>query len=294
MNISSIHLYSVLDNPLAAPIKHAELKLNNISKSDSYIIKGVSGLDVDEVVHQYYATDTVSKYYNVSMPARIVVIAIRLNPKYKQGETVEVLRNNLQKMISYSKTNLIQMRFMNGTTHVSSLNGLITKFEVSLFSAEPEVQITFKCEDPFFTGPERISIPVSGPRADSKTLTDNLSTSAHGFKMQLSFPTNNTNFIKFLTVNNGDSVSSFEFIIDLLFTNSTLYFSSERNNKYFYVNTGGNIYNMINEISPFSVWPMMYPGVNTITVEQYLGTTKIDPQNFIFDSISYAPTYWGI
>ena len=294
MNISAIHLYSVLDNPNATPIQHAELNLNNVSKSDSYIIKGVSGLDVDEVIHQYYATDTTSKYYNTSMPPRIVSIAIRLNPNYGAGETVEILRNNLQKMISYTRSSLIELRFMNGATHVSSLKGLITKFESSLFSSEPEVQITFKCDDPFFTGPERIFVPVSGARTDSKTLTDNLSSSSHGFRMQLTFPTINTNFVKFLVVSNGGSVSTFEFIIDILFINSTLYFSSERNNRYFYINTGGNIFNMINEIAPFSVWPMMHPGQNEIFVEQYLGSTRVSPQNFIFNNISYIPTYWGI
>jgi len=291
MNITSIHLYSVLDDVNATPIKHAELNLKNVSKSDSYIIKGLSGLDVEEITHQYYATNTDTKYYNISMPTRTVAMAIRLNPQYKYGETSESLRTNLEKMISYTRNGLIELKFMNGLTHVSSLFGLISKFESSLFSSESEVQITFKCEQPFFVGPERIYVPVNGPRVDSKTWTDNLSSAAHGFQMEILFPNKNTTFVE-ITTTNAFSVSTFSFIIDMPFNNTTLHFSSELNNRYLYFdwpNSGGT-YSLMADIQNYSVWPMMHPGQTQISID----TEPLAQNDFIFSSISYLPTYWSV
>ena len=290
MNLTAIHLYSVLDNQSLPEIKHAEFNLFNVSRSDSYIIKGMSGLDVDEIVHRYYATNTASKYYNVYMQPRTVVFSIRLNPQYQYGETPDSLRNDLQKMISYTRSGLIEMRFMNETTHVASLFGLVTKFESALFGADPEIQITFRCDQPLLVAPERVAVSVSGPRTDSKSWTDNLSTAAHGFKMQIMFPSKATNFVDITTTNSGGSVSHFSFILDMPFVNSVLYFSSESNDRYLYVVSGGNTYNLGNEIESYSVWPIMHPGTTQISID----TDPLTTNDFIFSSISYVPTYWGV
>lgn len=290
MNITAIHLYSVLDNPIAPEVKHAEFNLVNTSGSDSYIIKGMSGLDVDEVIHRYYATNTVGKYHNIYMQPRTVVFSIRLNPQYQYSETTESLRNDLQKMISYTRSGLIEMRFMSGETHVSSLFGLLTKFESALFTSDPEVQITFRCEQPLFVAPERVLVSVAGARTDFKSWTDNLSTAAHGFKMQITFPNKATNFVDITTTNTGGSVSHFSFILDMPFNNSVLYFSSETNDRYLYVLSGGNIFNLGNEIEPYSVWPIMHPGTTRLDID----TNPLATNDFVFSSISYVPTYWGI
>lgn len=290
MNVTSIHLYSNLDYT-APSVKHAEFNLVNVNKSDSYIIKGMTGLDVEEVIHRYYANnvDNNLNYYNAVMNPRTVVMAVRLNPQYQYGETPELLRRNLQKMISYTRNSLIELRFMNGTTHISSLYGLITKFESALFSADPEIQITFRCDQPLFLAPTETSVSVSGVRTDTKSWTDNLSTAPHGFKMQISLPSKNTNYIKIQGIS-GQTVSPFNFVIDLPFVNSELYFSSEINNRYLYVISGGNTYNLANEIDSFSIWPMMYPGETSIEID----TDPLTTNDFVFQSITYRPAYWGL
>jgi hypothetical protein len=289
MNITAIHLYSVLDNPIAPEVKHAEFNLVNTSGSDSYIIKGMSGLDVDEVIHQYQAVNSGQTTYSTNMPPRVVVVAIRLNPKYGQGETTEVLRNNLQKMISYTRSALIEMRFMNGTTHVSTLKGIITKFESSLFGSEPEVQITFLCEDPFFSSPESVIVPIGTARVNTKSWTDNLSTAAHGFKLELFFPTV-PNWVE-IQENNGYPNLPFRinFAPDYNWE-QVLYFSSEYNNRYvYYKNVTSLRVNVAHTIVPFSPWPLMHPGETSLTIN-----TDLSVENFTWQKIEYKNSYWGV
>ena len=288
MNPTAIHLYSNLDNGTGST-KHAELNLTSVSRSDSYIIKGMSGLDLDSVSHRYFSNGSVSgfDYYNVVSEPRVVVLAIRLNPQYQLNETANSLRANLQKMVAFTRNSLIELRFMENTTHIASLNGHITKFEASLFSSDPEVQITFHCEEPLLLSPTYTSVSVSPSRSDTKTWSDNLSTSAHGFKMEIKFPTPTVNFITIQGIS-GTTKAPFSFGIDTPWVNTILHFSSEKNNRYLYWTASGNTQNIMNLIEPFSVWPMMYPGETSISIN-----TNIT-NNFIFESITYKNAYWGL
>lgn len=287
MNLTAIHLYSNLDDGVTS-VKHAELNLGSVSTSDSYIIKGVSGLDSDEISHNYYASNntTDSKFYNVTSKKRVVVMALRLNPQYGLGETPESLRVNLQKMISFTRNSLIELRFMNGAIHVASLQGQITKFESALFTADPEVQITFDCEEPLFIAPTPVTI-VNPGRVNTVTWSDNLSTAAHGFKMMISLPSN----ILWMTIQgvSGYNNANFEFSFINNTSGGVLYFSSEKNNRYLYITRSGTTEDLIARIEPFSVWPMMFPGQTSITIDTDLAT-----ETFVFNSITYSPAYWGL
>ena len=288
MNLTAIHLYSTLDDGTTS-VKHAELNLKNVSVSDSYIIKGVSGLDSDEITHNYYANNTgsTSNYYNATSKTRVVVMLIKLNPQYAKSETVESLRINLQKMIAFTRNSLIELRFMNSTTHVATLKGHITKFESALFTSEPEVQITFECEEPLLLSPTYTTVTIGTARENTKTWTDNVSTSPHGFKMELSIPSN----IISMTIQgvSGANYANFDFGFINNNAGGVLYFSSEKNNRYLYIITSGTTEDLVARIDPFSVWPLMYPGQTSITIDTDLAT-----ETFLYQSISYKTAFWGL
>lgn len=288
MNLTAIHLYSNLDDGVTS-VKHAELNLGSVSTSDSYIIKGMSGLDSDEITHNYYANNegTTLNYYNATSKSREVVIALRLNPQYGLGQTPESLRTNLQKMIAYTRNSLIELRFMNDLTHVCSLNGHITKFESSLFTANPEVQITFFCDEPLFLAPAYTSVTVGAGRVNTKSWTDNLSTAPHGFKMQISIPST----VLTMTIHgvSGTTYADFSFSFINNPAGGVLYFSSEKNNRYLYLLKSGTTNDLVSEIDPFSVWPIMFPGTTSITID-----TDLTTETFVYQSISYKSAYWGL
>lgn len=288
MNPTAIHLYSNLDDGVTS-VKHAELNLVNISRTDSYIIKGMSGLDSDEITHSYYSNSIGSNknYYNVKSAARVVVITIRLNPKHQLGETNKILRAKLQKMIAYTRSSLIELRFMSGITHFASLNGRITKFESALFTTDSEVQITFNCEESLFISPTDTNVTIDTGRVNTKTWSDDLSTAPHGFKMEISLPSN-TLWMSIQGVS-GYNYANFDFGFINNTAGGVLYFSSERNNQYLYIIRSGTTEDLVSRIDPFSVWPMMFPGETSVTID-----TEATTETFVYQSISYKNAYWGL
>lgn len=288
MSITSIHLYSTLDyayNLTATPTKFAELNLVSVSKSDHYIIKNVVGLDADNIIHKYAKTGYQGQdRYDVTLNTRVLTFSIFLNPKYDIGETTDLLRNNLYKMISANKNTAINLRFMQGTNHVYDLFGYITKFESSLFSSSSEVQITFECEDPMFKAPTYTNIISAPLRSDIINVTDNLSNAAHGFKTTITFPSSVT-FFKILTLN-GVEIDSF-FVSAPLSAGSIVEISTEKYNKY--VRKYLTVYSTLTSNVFSDQWPMIYPGLNTFKIETNLATN-----DFTWNSFSHKTTSWGI
>jgi hypothetical protein len=267
-----------------------------VSNSDSYIIKNISGLDSDDISPAFFADNSSGlNYYNVSMPERTVTMLIGLNPQYSSNETANSLRNNLYKMVSFTRNSLIELRFMENATHISSLFGFVTKFESSLFTTNSDVQITFRCDQPLFLAPQAVTLtsPTAGQLfvgSDISTYswTDNLSTAAHGFKMQILFPSTITS----LTIESIPDYNKATFSANIAVStaNSVLYFSSEKNNKYFYIELpNGTIVEKAHTIVSGSIWPMMYPGNSYISIDTSRATN-----NYVLQSLSYTPTYWGV
>lgn len=293
MNLTSIQLYSNLDYN-GTPYKHAELYLDQISNTQSYIIKSVSGLDNADIVPQFYGTGNGIllgyQYYAMKPPPRVVSMLIRLNPQYRNDETVQSLRDNFYKMISFTRRGEIELRFMDSNNHWASLYGLITKFESSLFGPDPEIQITFKCSYPFLKAPTFTTVTptVSGNTESTSTWSDNLSTSPHGFRMEISFTAAVTSNFTIQGIS-GTTVAPFT-IQDYDFkADDRLYIYTEDQQKSVFVDrvvngTSTRTY-LADRLSAESIWPIMFPG-----------TTSIDfsTTSFTWESLKYKALYWGV
>lgn len=195
MSITSVHLYSIPDDGGTAH-KHVELPLSNVigASSSSYVVKDVVGLDAEEILRQTdrFATGTNSRFMNMVLPPRTVAFSINLNPQYSQEETAESLRNMLYSMIAYNFRGEIELRFMDGSTHVASLTGSITKFESDITSSDPEVKITIYCPEGALKGPDYVEatiISATGNRLtwDDITTSPPRSTMPIGFRLELTF-----------------------------------------------------------------------------------------------------------
>ena len=317
MKVTSIELWSNLDYTTGATNKmHVSLSLSQVSYTDSYLIKSVSGLDNAEIVPNYYGTGTGLvlgyQYYSMVPPPRVVSFLIKLNPQPGRDpeETVGTLRDELTKMISYTRRGTIEIKFKNGSAHVASLFGLVTKFESSIFTSESEVQITFTCSYPFLKGPGFTEL-ISGTPAATSTfaINDTLSTAPHGVRMELEF-TANVNASSPFTIQgiSGQTVAPFIVRYDFKsFTASgkktldTLYINSESENKSIYVvrtvtvvSTGlldttvspnpATTY-LADKLDANSIWPVIFPGANSLG----FSTTS-----FKWISVKYKTLYWGI
>lgn len=175
MRVTAIHLYSALDDGVTS-YKHAELNLVKPKETDNYIVSDVRGLDADEVLSTYSvssgATGAVDFNTN-SLGERVVGLTIKYQPQYRNDETIDVLRDRLLRMIGFTRQGQIELRFMNGATHVASLFGLIRKFESDPSTDDPEVEIEFGCKDKILRAPTHTVL--SGLAVPDPVFTDHIS-----------------------------------------------------------------------------------------------------------------------
>lgn len=263
------------------------LSFRDPTNQNPYIAKEILGLDVDVIVPKYYGSGLLGdKYYDFTMKKRDIVLKIGLNPEFSIGKTFSMLRDELYKMVSASRTGLLQVRFKNEINTIAAISGFVTKMESPTFVKNPEVNITLTCNDPVLRAVDAVSVDVSELDPVSTIITDSLSTAPHGFVFTALFNANSPAFsIKETVIPN--------WIFEIFLTGSSLvefligdrlHFSSEPNSKRVYLERGPSIIHLADKITSTSIWPVIFPGENT-----FICTSAID-----WESISYYPAYWGV
>lgn len=282
MNVTDLHLYSTLDVS-GTPYKHLEFSFTSPNISSSYIITNATGLDLDTIYATMYNAynSTTVRNFRLFSPTRVVSLLISFNPQYSANETVADLRDNIYKLIAYTRNSLLEMRFMNGETELASLYGRLTKVESPLFTSHSQIQLTFECDFPLLTSRNYIS--VSSPAKPTPSWTDALSTAPHGYKLAIDIT--GTVPAQF-TIQGIAGSTEANFVIDYqLVSGDTLYLSSEENDRYLYRVRSGVTLHLLDKVAFSSVWPLMYPGSNSITLPS---------SNFDWVELKYKATYWGV
>lgn len=264
------------------------LSFQDPTRSNPYNVKGITGLDADEIVSRFYGVQGADALYNLVPVKKEISALVELNPDYSLGQTPATLRDDLYRMIASSRKGKIDIWFKNGETVVATISGGIQKLEASHFAKSPEVQITIKCKEPFLKAPEPVSLSVVGLDPALTVIEDNLSTAPHGFKFEMEFTTT----VPSINIVDPDEVDgwSFEVIPWTPFVNGdVLHFSSEFNDKYLYVvRTGtGAIEHLADVISHGSQWPLIFP-----MRENKFNVGAGSEMDWV--SITHFPTYWGI
>ncbi len=92
-------------------------------------VKTIQGLDADEISPRFYRASggPQGKYYDLTLSKRDIVVQIALNPSFALGKSYSSLRDELYKLISSSRTGIVQLRFKDGATTVAAVSGFITK-----------------------------------------------------------------------------------------------------------------------------------------------------------------------
>lgn len=249
-----------------------------------YNVKSIEGLDADGIVPRYYGGSGSMKFYSLSLEKRDVVFQISLNPRPGEDETYSGLRDDLYKLIASSRTGLVEIQFKNGTAVTATVSGFVTKLGAPLFEKEPVVTITVSCPEPMLKAPDMVDVSLVGIDPSEFSITDAISTSPYGFKFVASYSDVAPSFRIF---NPDDLTWEFEVIpAGGFLTGDVLHFSSEVNDKYLYLTRSAVDIHLGDVIQSGSVWPIMFPGLNTFSIEDY--------DDFTFSSITYYPTYWGV
>lgn len=262
------------------------LSFRDPTRDNSYNVKGIFGIDADEIIPRYYGISASSgeKFYNLTVEKREIIVRIDFNPNYANDESPSSLRDALYKYISSSRTGMVQLQFKNGEDVVAAVSGFIKKFEAPHFTKTPEVQLTIDSPDPMLRALEPVNVDISGLSPAETLVQDDLSTAPHGFTFELAFTGARASLV---ITDPDDSSWSFEVTpVGGFLNGDILHFSSEYNDKHLFIERGVNEIHLADVITPGSVWPIMFPGDNTFA---FTGGASIN-----WDAISYYPTYWGV
>lgn len=271
------------------------LSYRDPSRLNRFNVKAMGGLDADDLVSRYYGNQTTGKFYSLMLEKREIPIRIGLNPRFNEGESYSDLRDTLAKMISSSRTGSIQVQFKEDATVKAVVSGRVMKFETSLFTNDPEVIITLKCDDPMLKAPNEVEIDVDGLDPDLTVISDPISTAPHGFKFKIRvIASMNPLFAITLSDPTADLEHRWTFQAYMFGgwdAGDIISFSSEHNNKYLILRRSGVDIHVADQIHYNSVWPILFPGDNTLTINAPIhgGATNVE-----WVEIFHTPTYWGV
>jgi hypothetical protein len=287
MRVTSIALYSNFE-------EMASFSLNRSDPTSKYIVRGVTGLDAEEVIPKFYGMGLVAtqplntkpRFYDFSMKPRNVVIRVALNPRFKLNESFGEVRDDLYRSISADRSGLVTMHFNAAGTTIARLMGYIVKFEAAHFTQLPEVQLTILCVDPIFRA---ITYSEFAPEDLSTTnpvdFYDSLSTAPHGFTMKITILGTPVTF----TIQDVPTSPVWKFKIipaGGFHAGDLLYMSTEYTNRYLYIMRGGVRTDLIDKIEIGSIWPVIFPGSNPFHF--------VDIASIEWEYVRFYPAYWGV
>lgn len=283
MKIDNIDIYAVT----VSGVRFLNLNFRDPNNESPYIAKEIVGLDADEIVSRFYGTDLANKkYYDLSLNKREVVFRIGLNPNYSLGQTYSSLRDAVYTLVSASRTGQVEIRVKVGGSTKGVVSGFITKIDSPAFTNSPEVYVTIKCDNGMLKALEETNFDISGLNLGNTVVEDNISSAPHGFRFGVIFTGNISDFSV-----QDQEIPNWAFEVGLtgsplleFSSGDELHFSSEISNRYLYLIKDLEIIHLVDRIIPTSIWPVMFPGLNS-----FILSDSVD-----WDYITYYPTYWGI
>lgn len=244
----------------------------------------ITGLDPDTIVPKYYGASGSSKFYDMAILKRQIVMVVKLNPNFSNNDTYSSLRDKIYKIIASSRTGKIQLQFKNGTTVVAVSNGFVSRIEAPHFEQKQEVKITIDCDKGMLESLDPTAVAVGGLNPNDFVITDDVSTAPHGFMFDLAV---NVNAASIVITDPTDASWAFTVApVGGFLIGDVLHFSSIYGNKFINLTRGLVTVQLGEVVAPGSIWPILFPGDNHF----HFST----PASLVLDAISYYATYWGV
>ena len=286
MRVTGIDLYS---DSAATPI---ELSLRDPSSQQPYLVKGLFGLDAEEIMPRFYGVSAASgeRFHDLSMGARTVVIRLGLNPTFGPRQGVSDLRDDIYRLIGSSRTGLVTLALKNERGRVAQISGFVTKLEAPLFSKTPEVQMSIRCEDPTLRGSDEVSVENFVFDDTTVVIQDPESTAPHGFEVTMTIPEAATYLLVASGYNQGHTWE-FELTPNVGFqANDVVYLNSNVGYRKVEVTRGVTKLNIADGIRHSSIWPLMTPGYNSFSFVTDAAGDNIPT----ITEFKFYPTFWGV
>ncbi len=235
--------------------------------TDPIQIRNISGLGpVEATINTTRFGSVDGEYYQgSSVGKRNIVITVGLSPNWIT-QTVSSLRKLLYSY--FMPKSSVNLYLSSDDMEDVKISGYVESMEPSIFSKDPEVQISIICAQPYFEGATTrtetgTSTNMSGAYSKLFTYTGSVPT---GFTVKLERDSADYNAGIELLNTNWDSVDQARLFLDPVNLTTTKYLevSTHQGLKYArakFTNGGADI-NILGSLRPGSSWPMVYNGKN--------------------------------
>ena len=253
-----------------------DLPITQVSPSDKFILKDISGLGPPDVLVNIGTTTYPQGVYQGSKPQpRQMIATIGLNPDYFSGETVEDLREILYGILGLEIGDFV-FEIWNDDVKVAIAPGHVSKFEPAIFSKDPAVQITIECEDSYFSAPDELEVNLTGMSTSTLTV-DNIGSVVAGFRLAITLTSNLSSFQ--LTLDSIPLQVTYAFL-----SGDQIIFETRDGNRNISRIRSGVEISLLDNIT-LDNWLKLKRGVNSIGMSS---------PNFTYDYLEYTPNYLGV
>lgn len=132
-------------------------------QNSEYVIKLIDGLGPVKanIITTPTPNDAGARFLSAQDEQRNIVITMGYAPNYSSGSKIETLRRALRKV--FTPKSKIELTFTDDVLGTFKISGVVESNDPSIFSKDPEVQISIMCQDPYFynvTDPDTVVIPT--------------------------------------------------------------------------------------------------------------------------------------
>jgi hypothetical protein len=254
-----------------------------------FILKSVDGLGPPEVAVSIANTVQEGGVYQGRRPQnRQIVMRVGLQPNWDVGQTAEQLRTILYGLLTPKYGQLVKAELRQSGIVIGQAEGHISRFEVAVFTKDPEIQITLDCNHPYLLAPAiKYQLPTRTVVAN-QTLLDilNEGTAPSGFWMGITFqvapPTT-------LTISDGSPLGERMDISGIWAAGDTLVLDTRPGKRGVWKILSGSTVqtSILSTLSGASSWLQLYGGTNQLKIN----TTTF---NWYNQGFGHTPAYWGV
>lgn len=239
------------------------LQLPLYGDDNVYQVEDIEGLDPVEVnftTIKYSDVDG-TEFQTAVRDERNIVITLNFNPDYATTE-VSTLRTNLYSYFMPKQP--VKLTFHEDDGRIFEINGRVESHDSPRFVKDPTSTISILCFDPDFTSPSATTVVGTTTSTNVTTAIDYPGTTEVGFEFTLTAPRSISEIV-FINTPYVGYTESLRFVIDME-TDDILTLSTVVGDKSVFVRRAGIDLNRMSGVSPYSVWPRLWSGVNTLRV----------------------------
>jgi hypothetical protein len=236
---------------------------------DAVHVRDIDGLGPvkADIASTPLATGRGEQYQGSTMGKRNIVLALGLSPDW-ENQTMSSLRQLLYRY--FMPQSWVKLRFTSDHLPICEIEGYVESFEPNMFSRDPEMTVSIICPKPDFIQADATIIYGKVDDGTTEQVFEYVGTIETGYELRVAASLENPSYTGDITIVTTAWAEPQFVVVENLVVDVTQYFRfcSVVNAKRVSTVTVADslLHNQLDKMTNESVWPVLKPGENTITV----------------------------